>query len=85
MKRAFLTLRRKLPAPPPFVPIEEVPGHARDVKNFVREYGRLQELCASAFNGNNETAALGFIDQMKRLERRIRFLPEKESRVDDRG
>lgn len=79
----FISFKRKLAAPPQREPRpEETPQHARAVKAFVRDYTALQERCANAFNHNNESAGIGFIDQMKRMERRVRFVPDQDGAHD---
>jgi hypothetical protein len=73
-----LILRRSLPARPnPSDETLETLQHARAVKAFVRDYTALQEQCQAAFSRNHQDRGVELIDAMKRLERRITFLPDE--------
>jgi hypothetical protein len=78
--RIFALVRRKLPRKP--LPVFAAPvltadqTHGRSVKNFVEQYSLLQQSCSQAQSRNNQAALADFIDQMKALERRVRFVPD---------
>lgn len=52
------------------------PLHGRQVKNFVAEYGALEQSLSRAQSVNNREALADLIDRMRDMERRIRFVPE---------
>lgn len=78
MRHRFQIVRRALPALPVEI-VDQTPDqqrdHARRVKAFVRDYQALEHKCASAQSHNNGDAQADFIDAMKDMERRIRFVP----------
>lgn len=80
--RLFQLVHRSLPAKPgvdgAIGAILMAPGplHGRQVKNFVAEYGALEQSLSRAQSVNNREALADLIDRMRDMERRIRFVPE---------
>jgi hypothetical protein len=79
--RLFQLIKRPIaaklcPTPWPVHAAIPSPGlnHSRDVKSFVERYGELQHAAAQAQCRNQEGVVADCIDQMRKMERRVRFV-----------